>query len=45
MADDPRFVTRKAVEDTGSMETQVKMMDEIFATKTYEEWAKDHDGK
>lgn len=40
MADDPRFVTRKAVEDTGSMETQVKMMDEIFATKTYEEWAK-----
>lgn len=39
MANDPRFVTRKAVEETGSMELQVKMMDEIFATKTYEEWA------
>lgn len=40
MATDPRFVTRAAVEETGSMECQVRMMDEIFATKTYAEWAK-----
>lgn len=40
LATDPRFVTRKAVEDQGTMEEQVKIMDEIFATKTYAEWAK-----
>lgn len=40
LATDPRFVTRKAVEETGSMAEQVRIMDEIFATKTYEEWAK-----
>lgn len=39
MAEDSRFVTRKNVEETKSMETQVKMMDEIFATKDYAEWA------
>lgn len=40
LADDPRFVTRKAVEEHHAMEEQVRIMDEIFATKTYAEWAK-----
>ncbi|WP_251448776.1 CaiB/BaiF CoA transferase family protein [Vermiculatibacterium agrestimuris] len=40
LATDPRFVTRKAVEEQGAMEEQVRIMDEIFATKTYAEWAK-----
>jgi len=40
LATDPRFITRKAVGETGSMEDQVRIMDEIFATKTYAEWAK-----
>lgn len=40
LATDPRFATRKAVEDQGTMEEQVRIMDEIFATKTYAEWAK-----
>ncbi|MCI2106059.1 MAG: CoA transferase [Intestinimonas sp.] len=40
LATDPRFVTRKAVAEHNAMEEQVKIMDEIFATKTYEEWAK-----
>ena len=39
LATDPRFVTRKAVEEQGTMEEQVRIMDEIFATKTYAEWA------
>lgn len=39
LAEDPRFVTRKAVEEQGTMEEQVRIMDEIFATKTYAEWA------
>ncbi len=40
LATDPRFITRKAVEEQGTMEEQVRIMDEIFATKTYNQWAK-----